>query len=126
MEVHSALALPSVLMAILAGPCLQSAGATVIPTQFLAKMYTEALGRAPDQTGWSAYVSYFQTNGCGAAQLAHVGEQFYASTEFASDYSDNAAKLLTLYRGGLSRDADQGGFNGYLARLNSGASWAAS
>jgi hypothetical protein len=23
-----------------------------VPHQFIAKMYTEALGRAPDQTGW--------------------------------------------------------------------------
>ncbi len=84
------------LLIVIAGTLSQTAGAAVIPTQFLAKLYTEALGRAPDQTGWNAYLSYFQTNGCGAAQLAHVGEQFCASTEFASDYSDNAAKLLTL------------------------------
>src|SRR5215472_5512779 len=33
-----------------------------VPYQFLAKMYTEALGRAPDQPGWQAWVNYFQQN----------------------------------------------------------------
>jgi hypothetical protein len=33
--------------------CPGSSG--VVPSQFIAKMYTEALGRAPDQIGWFLY-----------------------------------------------------------------------
>jgi hypothetical protein len=99
-------------------------GENVIPTQFLAKMYSEGLGRAPDQKkGWSAYSDYFKGNGCSATQLSHAGEQVYNSVEFKGDYSDNEAKLLALYRGALSRDPDPSGFNAYLARLNSGTPW---
>lgn len=98
--------------------------ATAIPTQFIAKMYTEALGRAPDQPGWNAFVGFFQNNGCGAAQLGFAGKQFYLSGEFAFDYGDNAARVLTLYRGILNRDPDQGGFDYYVAQLNAGERWA--
>ena len=98
--------------------------ASAIPAQFIAKMYTEALGRAPDQQGWSAFVGFFQNNGCGAAQLSRAGEQFYLSREFALDYGDNESRVLTLYRGILNRDPDQGGFDYYVSQLNSGETWA--
>jgi Domain of unknown function (DUF4214) len=97
---------------------------TAIPAQFIAKLYTEALGRAPDQVGWSALVAYFQQNGCGAAQLSSIGQQFYTASEFAADYADNDAKVLTLYRGALNRDADQGGLDDFVALLKAGTPWA--
>lgn len=95
----------------------------VIPTQFIAKMYTEALGRAPDPSGWSAYTGYFVQNGCGAGQLMQVGEGFYTSPEFSGDYSNNEAKVIALYRGALNRDPDPSGFAANVAALNSGTSW---
>jgi hypothetical protein len=98
--------------------------ANVIPTQFIAKMYTEALGRAPDQNGWTAYVEGFQKKGCTAAELSKVGQSFYNSVEFNGDYSDNEAKVLALYRGALNRDPDPGGFYAYVSLLNSGTPWA--
>lgn len=99
------------------------AGNGAVPAQFIAKLYTEGLGRAPDQASWAADVSYFQANGCNASTLSTVGQQVYNSTEFTSDYSDNAARVLTLYRGALNRDPDQGGLNGYISSLNGGTSW---
>jgi hypothetical protein len=94
-----------------------------VPAQFIAKQYTEGLGRAPDQAMWATDVNYFQTNGCSASTLSTVGQQIYTSTEFTSDYSDNAARVLALYRGALNRDPDQAGLNGYVSSLGSGTSW---
>ena len=81
-----------------------------IPNQFIAKMYTEVLGRAPDQGGWSWGVNYFSNYGCSATTLRNWGRNFYASPEYASRNYDNASKVLTLYRGILSREPEQGGF----------------
>ena len=39
----------------------------VIPAQFVAKTYTEALGRAPGQDGWRRAIAYFAQAGCSAA-----------------------------------------------------------
>jgi hypothetical protein len=94
-----------------------------VPAQFIAKQFTEGLGRAPDQAKWATYVSYFQTNGCSASTLSTVGQQIYTSTEFTNDYSDNAARVLALYRGALNRDPDQGGLNSAVSSLNGGTSW---
>ena len=99
------------------------ADASAIPTQFIAKLYTEGLGRAPDQGGWSNYVSYFQGSGCNTDTLSNAGQQIYTSSEFTNDYSDNAARVLALYRGALNRDVDQGGLDGYVNELNTGTSW---
>lgn len=35
-----------------------------VPTQFIARMYTDVLGRAPDPSGWNGALGYFQPNGC--------------------------------------------------------------
>ena len=37
-----------------------AAAATVLPTQFIAKQYTELLGRAPTSTEWAQRVSFYQ------------------------------------------------------------------
>jgi hypothetical protein len=97
-----------------------------VPYQFLAKMYSEALGRAPDQGGWQSWVNYFQQNPSSPASLRHVGEAFYNQAgEFGNDYgrdgtADNAARLLALYRGALNREPDAGGLSYHLQRLSGG------
>jgi hypothetical protein len=95
-----------------------------VPSQFIAKMYTEAYGRAPDQAGWQRYVKYFQQSGCDGLQLSDVGRVFYTSGEFSADYDDNQAKILSLFRGALNRDPDQAGLDHYASLLDSGVSWA--
>jgi hypothetical protein len=112
------------LFGIMAGQPFTAGAQNVVPAQFIAKMYTEALGRAPDQLGWSGYTDYFQDAGCNTKQLGLVGQLFYTSPEFLSDYTDSEAKVLALYRGALSRDADQSGFAYFVSLLNSGVPWA--
>ncbi|HKQ09407.1 MAG TPA: DUF4214 domain-containing protein [Blastocatellia bacterium] len=95
-----------------------------IPTQFIAKMYTEALGRTPDASGYQAAVNFFTQNGCNASRLKTWGRGVYLSAEYNNLGYDNAAKVLTLYRGILNREPDQAGFDHFYNQLNSGVSLA--
>jgi hypothetical protein len=97
---------------------------SIIPTQFIAKMYTEALGRTPDAGGYQAAVNFFTQNGCSKNSLQTWGRGVYLSAEYNNLGYDNAAKVLTLYRGILNREPDQGGFDSSLNQLNSGVSLA--
>jgi hypothetical protein len=111
---------------LLTAPPASAAGGPV-PAQFIGKMYSEVLGRAPDASGWQAEVSYFNAgSNCTQAGLKSRGRAFYLSTEFNNLGYDNAAKLLTLYRGAANTEPDQAGFDGNLANLNAGTlTWTA-
>jgi Domain of unknown function (DUF4214) len=117
------LAAPLLVAAVLAVGTRPAGAANVVPAQWIAKAYTEGLGRAPDPTGWANMIAFFQSNGCSASTLAQKGEQIYTSSEFNGLAYDNAARLLALYRGALNREPDSSGYNFYLNRLNSGTSW---
>lgn len=93
------------------------------PGQFIAKLYTEALGRLPDQNAWTSLQSRFNQSGCQRSTLRAVATSIYTSTEFTALDYDNAGKLLTLYRGVLNREPDQDGFDNWLTRLGKGTSW---
>jgi hypothetical protein len=93
---------------------------TVIPTQYIAKLYTEALGRAPDQTGWSNDMAYFQTSGCTAASLTTIGESVYNSDEFAEDATDPESEVVAIFRGALNRDPDPASMAEYVVQLTDG------
>lgn len=109
---------PSVAALALVATAGDAGAAT--PTQFIAKTYTEALGRIPDQQTWGPSVASFNSTGCNATTLKNWARPIYLSTEFNNLGYDNAAKLLTLYRGVLNREPDSGGFNSWLASLNAG------
>lgn len=91
--------------------------------QYIAKFYTEALGRIPDQGGWLNAVNTFASQGCNATTLRSFGIGIYTSPEFNGRGYDNAAKLLTLYRGALNREPQATEFNNNLTLLNTGTSW---
>jgi Domain of unknown function (DUF4214) len=116
----AALAALPAFFTVAAGP---SSAAAVIPAQWIAKIYSEGLGRAPDQSAWANMESFFSANGCSAATLAQKGEQIYLSSEFAGLGYGNAAALLALYRGALNREPDSSGYSFYLSKLNSGTTW---
>ena len=80
-------------------PVRRASALVVVPSQFVAKMYSEALGRMPDPGGWRAYHDYFSGAGCSASTLRDVARQFYNSQEFLGLGYDNSARVLTLYRG---------------------------
>jgi hypothetical protein len=91
-----------------------------VPTQFIAKMYSEALGRAPDPSGWTAAVDYFQTQGCSQATLESWGSSIFSSQEFAGLQYDDAATTLVLYRAILNREPDANGFQTWYQALQQG------
>lgn len=99
----------------------QSAFAAV-PAQFIAKVYTEALGRAPDTRAWTAAVAYFEEQGCNQAALGEWGSSVFASAEFHALAYDDAAMALVLYRAVLNREPDLAGFNSQLSALAQGQS----
>jgi hypothetical protein len=111
------LVVPAFVVA-LAGAPSPAGAATVVPSQWIAKVYSEGLGRAPDQGAWANMVAFFQANGCSATTLAEKGEPIYESSEFTGLGYDNAARLLALYRGALDREPDSSGYTFYLNQLN--------
>src|SRR5262249_41360375 len=107
----------------LAGFATVAPAGAVTPTQWVAKMYTEALCRIADTSGWQNGYNTFSALGCNAAALKSHGRTIYLSTEYTNQSYDNAARLLSLYRGVLNREPDSTGFNSNLNYLNSGGSW---
>ncbi len=77
---------------------------TFYPAQYISKLYTEGLGRAPDQLGYLSYANYFQARGCNAFNLQVIGYQILTSAE-AKNISLNAEqRTLTLFRALLNRE----------------------
>jgi hypothetical protein len=94
------------------------------PYQFTARLYTEALGRAPDPTGWSQDAIYFYFMGCNKTSLRAAAQGVFTSPEYASLGYDNYEKVLTLYRGLFGREPDPAGFAYWVGYLNNGNSMA--
>lgn len=94
-----------------------------IPTQFIAKQYTEVLGRVPEKAGWQAGVNFFNSNDCNETNLKSYGREIYRSKEFSDLLYGNEAKVLIAYRGILNREPDSEGYNHYLNLLDTGTPW---
>jgi hypothetical protein len=111
----------STLALILIGASLHLISAQAsVPAQYIAKMYTEALGRAPDPASWNNAVRYFEPNGCNQTTLATWGTPFFSSAEFQGLEYGNAAKALLLYRAILNREPDAAGYAHFLELLEGG------
>ena len=96
------------------------------PAAYLTMLYTEALGRAPDPSGWQAYLGLFRSQGCTHETLRTVVNSIFLSSEYASLGYGHTARLLTLYRGILGREPDAPGYANHLARMEAGRSFAES
>lgn len=120
-----ALSAAGLLLAAVAvtGPAPASAATGYVPAQFIAKQYTEALGRMPDQPGWQGASGWFTEHGCTASSLASYGESFFSSSEYANLGYDDSAQLVTLYRAALNREPDPAGFANWTQQLDGGLSW---
>lgn len=115
------------LVALILGSLLtiapRAAASVYVPGQFIAKQYSEALGRLPDQSGWSSQANWISGHGCNAGALKDVGSSLYTSGEFTGLGYSNTEKVLALYRGALNREPDQAGLNNYVNLLNTGTPW---
>ena len=112
----------SVLYVLFVLSPVQAAHARV-PGQFIAKTYTEALGRTPHPEEWLQAVSFFEGNRCRAATLQAWGRKVWLSYEYSTREYGAPAELLTLYRGVLNREPDPAGFQDSLKARNQGQTW---
>jgi uncharacterized protein DUF4214 len=98
-----------------------SSASAAVPYQWIAKQYSEGLGRGPDSGGWTEHVTWFQQNGCNQTTLKARGNVFLTGPEFEGNGYNNSERVFVAYRAIFSREPDQGGFDGWLGCLNSGA-----
>jgi hypothetical protein len=103
-----------------AGALTPAAAQPVVPTQFLSKLFTEVLGRVPDRAALDFATPFFETNGCNAATVRAQARSVILSQEYQSLGYDNAARLLTLFRGLPNREPDAARFEGLLSALDNG------
>ncbi len=93
-----------------------------LPSQFISKLYSEILGRAPDPAGWVSWHNYFITYGCNLATLTSCAQSFYASSEFANLHYTTPEIVFTMYRSLLCREPDQSGYTFYCSYLGASPS----
>jgi hypothetical protein len=81
----------------------------LVPFQYIAKAYTELLGRAPAPSEWARAVQSFENGGCTTAVLIQLGDTIVESSEYRHDYprSDVGSIALTLYRFVLNREPNE-------------------
>jgi len=94
-----------------------------IPTQYVAKLYTEGLGRAPDQPGWQKFITALTASGCSVSGMETVGiasQTFFDSAEFTTANPDPQSQVMAMYRAILNRDPDPTGLALYESELAAG------
>ena len=86
---------------------------------FATRLYTTCLGRSADQNGlraWARQLANQRDTGTGAAR------GFFFSNEFTGQNVSNDEYVNRLYRTFMGREADEAGFNAWVAQLNEGVS----
>ena len=87
--------------------------------EFATRLYTTCLRRDADEPGmlaWARQLANQRDTGTGAAY------GFFFSEEFINQNVDNAEYVNRLYRTFMGREADEDGFNAWVAQLDSGVS----
>lgn len=111
------------VIGVVVGPMQPAqAGQKAVPGQFIAKLYTEALGRVPSGSEWNAARQQFAA-GCTAQSLAGLGQRVFTSADFARLGYDNTAKLTTLFRGAWNTEPDAAQLDPWQSGLSHGDSW---
>ncbi|MHB8717578.1 MAG: DUF4214 domain-containing protein [Candidatus Dormibacteria bacterium] len=87
------------------------------PAQWIAKMYTELLGRLPTPAEWRTDLERMSDSSVDAEALRGRAREFLRSDEYHDLAYDPGARVLTLYRALLNREPDQSGFTQWLERL---------
>ena len=85
------------------------------------RLYNASFKRLPDPDGLRYWIGNFSS---GKDDERAVASSFLASAEFKERYGEdvsNESYVNTLYKNVLGRDADTGGLNYWLSKLNSGA-----
>jgi len=98
-----------------------SAMATV-PSQYIAKQYSELLGRVPDVGGYNSAANYFQSAGCSATTLYNYGiGLFVPNGEFTNiPYYGAQEQVLLAYRAIVNTEPDYN-YTYFVNAVNSGS-----
>ena len=86
---------------------------------YVARIYTKALGRAAEPAGLKYWVGEINAK---RKTPVEVAELFFFAPEFTNKKLNNTAYVKVLYRTFMGREADQGGLNYWVGRLNKGES----
>jgi hypothetical protein len=121
----------SLLLVAGAGAWHDAGAQNAVPTQYLAKLSTEALGSVPNRESVQSFSDFFASRGCNQSSVREIAFRFFDSDEFKDPYAedggydgarfyDRPAAVLTLFRALLNREPDPESFANYLN--NTGAS----
>jgi Cellulase (glycosyl hydrolase family 5) len=98
------------------------------PTQWIAKMFTEAWGRAPTTGDWNFWLAYYTSNPCNVGTLSTLGSAIYTNSTFLNAYPEATSKpqrVTALVRGVYSHDPNSNDWSAYYTPYASGTnSWA--
>lgn len=86
---------------------------------YVARIYTKALGRAAEPAGLKYWVGEINAK---RKTPVEVAELFFFAPEFTNKKLNNTEYVKVLYRTFMGREADQGGLNYWIGRLNKGES----
>lgn len=118
----------ALLAALLAVPSLPRAvAADPVPAQWVAKQYTELLGRAPTDAEWSRWTAHYAAEGCTTDSLGVLGRELALGSEFAGRYAEpqRAARIVALTRAAYNHDANTNDWSAYYEPYAAGTrTWA--
>lgn len=92
-----------------------------VPSQFIARQYTEGLGRAPDAAGWKRATNRALADSCSAKSLQAIALNVFQSAEYRSKGYLPEEQVLTVYRAILDREPGRGDFDAWVGKIKSGA-----
>lgn len=99
--------------------------APVVATQWVAKVYTEAYGRAPTDSEWNFWMAYYSAQpACTKDTLATLGRAAYKDAAFTDRYPEpagRAARVLALVRGVYSHEPNTNDWNAYYVPYAAGS-----
>ncbi|MDD3520959.1 MAG: DUF4214 domain-containing protein [Actinomycetota bacterium] len=86
---------------------------------FVTSFYANCLGRAPDAAGLDSWTSQLVNK---VKTGSDVAKGIVLSNEFIGKKYDNSSFVKIMYKAFFNREADNIGYNTWLAKLNSGVS----
>lgn len=95
-----------------------------VPSQFIARQYTEGLGRAPDAAGWQRATNRAVSDSCSANSLQAIALNVFQSAEYTSKGYIPEEQVLTVYRAILDREPDRSEFDSWVNKIKSGTTLA--
>ena len=111
-----------------AAPVLPASAAnTSIPTQWIAKQYTELLGRTPTADEWYTAVAHYGTPvTCDATSLAWLGTDLANSNTFKGMYPattrlEKALRISAVIRAAYNHDMNDSDWTNYVVPLDGNA-----